>query len=51
MNAILTETMQWAAEPGPPNAVFVAVLLTAPYLWSNKVRSFVRERFGGSGDG
>lgn len=41
---------EWAAKPGPPNGVFVAVLLTAPYLWSRHVKQLVADRLGSSGE-
>lgn len=36
----------WAAQPGPPNGVFVLALLTAPKVWSTIAADAVRNRFG-----
>lgn len=35
MSAIIAQAVEWAAKPGPPNAVFVLALLTAPWLWAD----------------
>jgi hypothetical protein len=34
MADIIARAVEWAASPGPPNAVFLVAVLTAPWLWA-----------------
>lgn len=34
MADILARAVKWAAADGPPNAVFLIAVLTAPWLWA-----------------
>lgn len=38
MDTIATQTVDWLASTGAPNAVVVATLLTHPSVWSDKVQ-------------
>lgn len=38
--------MEWLKSPGPPNWVFVTVLLTGPYMWRKWIVYFTRKKFG-----
>jgi len=35
MADILARAVEWAAADGPPNAVFLIAVLTAPWLWAD----------------
>jgi len=48
MADVLAVALEWAARAGPPNAVFVAALLTRPAVWTNRLLAAVDKRLGGS---
>jgi len=41
MGDVVAAAADWAASSGPPNAVFVVALLTAPWRWSKWARDRV----------
>jgi len=45
---VLAVALEWAARSGPPNALFVAALLTRPSVWTNRLLDAAKRRFGGS---
>lgn len=49
MPDVLAVALEWAARAGPPNAVFVAALLTRPSTWTRKLVELVDSRFGSDG--
>jgi len=43
---VLAVAVEWAAETGIPNGVFVAALLTRPSTWSKRVVGVARKQLG-----
>lgn len=35
---MIEPAVEWAQQPGPPNWVFVAALLSTPHLWAGYVK-------------
>lgn len=47
MPDVVAVALEWAARSGPPNALFVAALLTRPSTWTNRLVTAADRRLSG----